>query len=366
MRTFIFLLAISLSLISPAAGHADVVKWDSRTLCSASYAQWAWRNPNLDVDTEPSTTDVKGLYTNILTCTVGGHHVRINWRAEPNPFYRCGATENGILSAWVDGVKVVDKAAYGDYQACQGGDTKTLVKLIINKQLNLTLCVGDPFDSDTKPDCALTPLDLKDKPREALYAAPLKATPPALILHTIRESICDALTPDLNRQTEDPIALKVLIGTTSNFGKDIDLFDLDKPIDRTFTADIDNDNKTDHLRLHFEPTRRNIPGIFSWQSGAQGREIVIDGRALGDKNPDTELIDDLRFVKLNGRVYLYRLTLSLTNGFVGIETGEVEAYFATLPDLSAVETRQLYELSPDGKIKPLCGWSPRQRPEEYL
>ncbi|MDC7682452.1 hypothetical protein PQU92_04145 [Asticcacaulis sp. BYS171W] len=366
MRILILFMAIGLSLIAPAAGHADVAKWDSRTLCSASYAQWAWSNPNPDEDIQPSTTGTKGVYTNILACTVGDHHVRINWRTKPNPLYRCGATENGILSAWVDGVKVVDKAAYGDYQACQGGDARTLVKLIINKQLNLTLCVGDPFDSDVKPDCTLTPLILNKKPREAVYAAPLKPTPPALILRTRRNSVCDALTTDLNRQTKDPIAASALAGPPSNFGKDIDLFELDTPIDRTFSADIDNDGTADRLRLHFEPTKRNIPGVFSWQSAARGRDTVIDGRALGDKTPDTELIDDLRFVKLNGRTYLYRLTLGRTNGFVGIETGEVEAYFATLADLAAVETRQLYELSPDGKIRPLCGWSPRQRPEEYL
>src|SRR6185312_8957018 len=129
--------------ISPA--KADYISNTQDAVCTRNFAEW--RNYTHDnEDPDPATHEVSapdGTTTRILACKIGVHYVRINYLMEPEGPGDCEAVEQGYVSAWVDGVRIVGREVFANGRDICGhaGDPPVplITKIIVNSRMHLTV-----------------------------------------------------------------------------------------------------------------------------------------------------------------------------------------------------------------------------------
>lgn len=375
---------------------------DYGVTCADHRADWqsalvAYEEDNKRV--EGHTVDIPpGTHTIIFTCPVGGHLVRMNFAFMPTPHYQCGATADARISVWVDGAKVVDNREWGTFENCMNAQTTAgvqLARILVNDKLNLTVCErlfdsgrDKPYsDPELKPGqkneayqkgdgtttyylqtCTLThvtPGDDTSVPRR---------TPPGLEVAFDKSPVCRLVTPDLvylpDAEGNDPSLSGARVASVAAA---VTKADAGEPHDNSFSLDVDNDGIADMLTLT-EPAGRDAdaaPYQYAWRSGASGKTYPVTGTLLkeGYIFPPGTLSDPvfstLGFLSLGGRTYLY-VTMVGTEDALPMPLAFQEKWQGMWGPGFDQPTRRIFELHPDGTASELCGWTPRQRPEEYL
>ena len=395
-----------------ASGPAAAITPDYGVACSPHAADWQMADASA---TPPKgRVDIpKGTTAAILGCVVGGHTVRINsveWWA---PDDHCGGTDDIQVSAWVDGLKIVDKREAGDYANCIGGSSSDwqVWRVLINDRMHLTLCerkIGS--DSDTpfpaaqlKPGetqvlgtggegnhvymigrCTLTQITPPAGGHDPYFdGKAIRRTPPTVELATGKAEVCRALTPAMNAAT--PLALRSILEgravthTTGN-GKPYDTAaeaDRDTGEIATYRLDVDNDGVPDTVtyrdisQLGGDGDDVDFPGQYSWTSGKTGKTVDLGASALKvdwrwtSKVYTDPLRDLTRFIAIGGRVYLYKADNFLVSSFIRDDVIALERESGA-QDWNDQASRHLYALHPDGTVTQICSWRARKRPEEFL
>lgn len=354
----------------------------------------------------------KGTFTQIFTCVVGGHKVRMNFALWPVEGYHCGVVDNIRLSAWVDGVKVVDNRQAGGYDSCMAPDAAAnnmeLWRVLIDDEMHLTVCdrlidseQPDPHAADDiKPgqseeaavnengetyyylsQCSLTDLSAQPQGKDPYFdGTNVKRTPPTLDLAVSHADFCPTLTTaflsDQIPQVDDALPPYRKTRLTLD-GKDYDTAPEDDKAGEvaTFAVDIDNDGVDDTVTYSEQLAADNpdfgYPGQYSWHSGKAGQDFAVTGKLLATpvrwgSTPDQDPIrDDMTFIDIAGKFYLYKADTGFISGFPNFDVAGVEAIDGAIPGDPA-STRHIYELHNDGTAVELCAWNAHKRPEEFL
>ena len=421
MTRFLSLLAavIGLLLAHPAfaqdSDNPDASETYYGVACSDRGADWqaasvgdtpARQVPKGQVDTP------KGTFVQIFTCVVAGHKVRMNFARWPVEDYHCGLTDDIALSAWVDGVKVVDKREAGNYHDCLGIDgpykNLELWRVLVNDRMHLTVCDRLIDSDEDKPrsasdipqgqteemaqndngdtyyflsQCTLTDLSAQPPAVDPWFdGQTVKRTPPTLDLMVNQAQFCPTLTPaflsDSIPQVDDALPPYRQTRLTLD-GKDYDTADPDDKAGEvaTYAVDIDNDGVADTVtyseQLASQAPEFEYPGQYSWHSGKTGQDFAVSGAMLhtltrwaGPRDEDP-IRDDMTFMQIEGKFYLYKADNGFISSYPNVDAAGVEA----MDGASYVDSgpsRHIYELQDDGTAKELCAWKARKRPEEFL
>lgn len=343
MKNFaVILAAIStmfLADLSSSPARADSLVNSQDAYCTQNFAEW--RNYESDSDDpNPATHELTapdGTLTQILSCKVGEHYVRINYLSEPEGPGDCQAVEEGFVSAWVDGVKVVSREAFADGRdTCGVSDRhprRLITKIIFNRQLHLTIChVLD--DGTSKEVCKVDNAVLDRRLSDPIYNGPLARTQPALDLLSQSDDLCHSI--DVKKIPENPLIPQLDYGQIGHT--------------QTYALDIDNDGVIDRLTREVSEFAFHVTANWRWANGKTGQSYSISDAI------DRGTVDDgLQIVTVNGHNYV-KLTKTL---------GEWCYMEGRCADLSGDDIT-LYKVSGEGAVHELCVWRPRQRPEERL
>ncbi len=343
MKNFaVVLAAISamlLGLLSSAPARADSLVNSQDAYCTQNFAEW--RNYEFDSeDPDPATHELtapEGTATQILSCKVGEHYVRINYISEPEGPGDCQAAAEGYVSAWVDGVSVVSRETFADERDTCGAFDRhprwLITKIIFSRQLHLTVChVLD--DGTSKEVCKVQSLALDHRKSSPIYNGPLTRTKPGLDLISKSDEICRSI--DIEKLPQNPLIPPLdydEIGQT-----------------QSYTLDIDNDGITDSLTRDVSEFAFHVTADWRWTSGKSGQSYSISEAIDSDR-----VDEDFQILTVDGKNYV-KLTKTI---------GEWCYMDGSCADLSGDDTI-LYRVSGDGAVHELCVWRPRRRPEERL
>lgn len=403
-------ICLAFTVPSPAFAATAPADTAAHGGCFDHYAEW-----RRDDDGAPVPP---GTWTTIQTCTIAGHQIRINSAYWPTETYHCGgAGPRGSVSAWVDGVKVVDNREYGLGALCFEQDTRLITKIIVNDKLHLTVCealgaserdtpytpselkagqnnvaITDDEDPDENQDyfieqCTLTTVSPPSGATDAYFSL---RTPPGIALIDGGDAICPsvqaAFTTPQNSDELGPYAttLPSVLDAYRTDSVTLDgkpfatASDEDKAAGEIthYRLDVDNDGVADTLTFadKTDDSGMDYPGQYSWTSGKTGQNFAITGEVLNthvgwmtDLYPDP-VRDSLTFVAAGGRIYLYRTVVGLLSSFPDADVTEFERMTGAVEGGSAVAdgSRWLYELRPDGTARVACQWHARKRPEEFV
>ncbi len=389
-RVFLSLISLAWLIctvaVLPAPAIADESGTDFETACTPTHAEFNTFNvvrddgsPFQREDGKPyiehdNPNEYPGLFTHIFTCKVDGHFVRINFFSALSQ-HMCGAALQGHVSVWVDGVKIVNDASWGDYGACMtdvsGGHATahTLNKIMFNKMRHLTICYDDlKWDSKdgattgSAPICNITDLSKLKPNKKSVYYGDVKLTPPSLVLASDKAVFCKLATQQLNGPHPDQGILMPLREATPQPKTDEQK---DEGYEQTFILDIDNDGVADTVTYKGMGNEflSGYGHTFTWVSGKTQKPYDMKENWL-TRNTSFLNVDDVqsfRFVKIAGRTYAYQENDDLQ--MMGMRSDEEIG--ASDPD-GKETTHHIVELHNDGTITEVCSWRPRQRPEEYL
>ncbi len=334
-------LAGNLGLSTPA--HADYIMNSQDAICTPQAA--LWQNYIYDSD-DPNpakhTLDPQpGSLTQILTCHLGKHFVRINYLTEPQGPGDCEAVDQGYVSAWVDGVKVVNRETFANEgDTCGHSEVHAAVisKIKIDAQLRLTLC-HRADNGDGAESCTEARLQLAGKPRNAIYDGPLVTSPDGVDLIMGTASFCTTLPGD-------PASLELPEEKAAGYTN----FDAKDEDQKAFKADIDNDGVLDTV------TRRTASFAFHttvdivWQSGRTQQSYSV-----ADAINSASIIEELEILRIDDRNYIYLPGMANMACYL-------EGQCADLSENESV----LYRAASDGALDEMCRWRPRGKPEERL
>ncbi len=312
----------SLGIWHPVPAQADETVHSQDALCTANFAEWrSFSYDSEDPDPATHQIDPETDGVKILSCRVGTHFIRINFVMDtPRPSGMCAGADEGYISAWVDGVKVVNHETFvNDRDVCADetlAPRALISKVIVNTLLHVTICrkAGNGYGDES---CDVRPLVLAGKTRDAVHDGPLVRTMPGLVPIMRADPVCAAIPADPGT-VENP-AFTQAQGTQHGV--------------ITITADIDNDGTPDTLTG--DPSAFAGYDIYEWhwQSGKSGQSYSID-----------EAIDS------SGIGFPHdMLLLTLNNvNYVLLENDD----------------KRLYVIRSDGTARHLCDWLPRVLPEE--
>lgn len=324
--------------ISPA--KADYITNTQDAVCTQSFAEW--RNYTHDSE-DPDLamhqlSEPQGTTTQILSCKVGAHYVRVNYLMEPEGPGDCEAAEQGYVSAWVDGVRIVNRESF-----VNGRDTcghaidppvPLITKIIVNSRMHLTVCHNVDTDNPRGEVCDVKSLVLDLSKSDPVYVGPLTRTPPALDLILKSDDICRSI--DIEKYLENPLVSPIDDETSGTA--------------QTYVIDIDNDGIPDSVTRKVWSVSFHLTSDWSWKSGRSGQIYSIT-----DKIKSKEVDKDVGILTINGNNYVEQINA----------LGDWCYLEGKCADLSG-EDRILYRVSSDGEIHELCVWRARRRPEERL
>lgn len=420
MMRFLSILAVVAGLLMAQPVCAQDANPDANTgyygvACSDHDADWQAASAGATTDRKLPSGQVatpKGTFTQIFTCTVAGHKVRMNFALRPVSGFHCGYTDDIRISAWVDGVKVIDNRQAGDYDACMTPDAPAnnleIWRVLVDDKMRLTMCdrlidseqTAPHAAADIKPgqseekaenengetyyylsQCRLTDLSGQTAVIDPWFdGTSVKRTPPTLDLAINTAAFCPSLTPVFlsNKTPQVDDALPPYRKTRLTLdGLDYDTAPMDDKAGEvaTFAVDIDNDGVADTVtyseQLAGEDPDGDYPGQYSWHSGKTGKDIVVTATLLNapvhwSATPDQDPIrDDTTFIDIEGRFYLYKADNGFVDGFTSVGADGVEAEDGAT-DGDTAPSRHIYELHNDGTAMELCAWKAHKRPEEFL
>ncbi len=400
-----FLAGVSLVFtVTPVYAAPTATAATKDTPCHAHYAEW----PRGIYD---ETKAPEGTWTTIQTCVVGGHAVRINSARWLFHSGECAVGSESSVSVWVDGVKVVDKRDSGDRDLCMNNGTRVITRVLVNDRMRLTVCELTGTEGRDKPykaaelkpgqssydyenageeheyfiqECTVRPIVLDPKARDPFFdGKTLKRTPPGLVLVKGSAPFCSAFTPAFAVADAPQLASILLPLRISD--KALDGTDL-KPGDDTYKTgeiaiyrlDVDNDGTPDlltfrNLRPKITGYGPSFNGQYTWHSGATDKDYTITASLLGaglrwsSDVYDDPLQDDLTFITIGGKTYVYKSDWMTVEGEPTYDAAELETMQGALPDDDeSFVNRHIFELRNDGKAVQVCGWQARKRPEEFL
>ena len=379
---------------APAAGNHG---------CLSDGAEW----PN---DTPAAADDS----TQVTNCMVAGHPVRINaanaWIGSPV----CAAVGNyDAVSAWVDGVKVVDARPTDAVAWCfapgmDGGKPNLVNRITIDGGLRLTVCEtlhdtdrNTPYTAaDLKPGQSNIEIDdaYADGVRYGIStcAVTLLSTPPTPDpLYGVRTE--PGLVADLST-TEDCTAISNAFGDPDSpiLSSALDSFQTSiltlegKPFEtgtageqargaiRQYELDLDGDGVYDTVSQYTynDPLLVDYPAQYGWRDGKTGEDHVVTGERLGFfdhwEMPGTPFKDAVRdtmiFVDIGGRIYLYDTSVGIFAGVTELTTEALETKLSGIDEAADFRhgTRRAYILQSDGAARIACQWGPLRRPEAFM
>ena len=420
MMRFLLLLAAVAGLFMAQPVYAQDANPDANTgyygvACSDHGADWQAASAGNTVTRQVPKGQVatpKGTFVQIFTCVVAGHKVRMNFAEWPVPTYQCGASDNISLSAWVDGVKVVDNRQVGDYDDCMRADSfytnQQLWRVLLNDKMQLTECdrvIGSDTDAPRPASeiqsgqteemarndnddvyyflsqCTVNDLSEQVAGNDPWFdGTSVRRTPPMLELVVNQAGFCPTLTPaflsDKTPQVDDALPPYRKTRLTLD-GPD---YDTAPPDDKagevaTFAVDIDNDGVADTVtyseQLAGDDPEGDYPGQYSWHSGKTGKDIDVTATLLnapvhwGVTPGQDPIRDDMTFIEIAGRFYLYKADNGFVSGFTSVGADGVEAEDGAT-DGDTAPSRHIYTLHNDGTATELCAWKAVKRPEEFL
>ncbi len=334
----------SLSLTAPA--HADMMN-SQDAICTPNFAEW--RNYSFDNgQPNPAAHQIApqdGSLTTILVCKLGNHFVRINYLTEPANGFDCGQGDQGYVSAWVDGVKIVSRALFANDRAdCRGNAPATVTsKIIVNNLMHLTVCHrADDGQGDER--CTVVPLTLAGRPRDPIYDGPLVTTPATIDLITNADPVCKQIPAD-------PSTLELPEQKAAGDWE----YDPNKDFEansKTFVVDLDNDGVADTVTRQASMFAGGDTVDFSWQNGKTKQSFEFDDIT---KLPSHVPSNFYAILRVENRNYLY-----------GYSSPDQTCYLESLCKDRSSEDAVLYAVAGDGSGHELCRWRPRGKPEERL
>lgn len=332
----------------------------------------------------------------VTNCVVAGHPVRIVAGSLGYAGQPCDASGPlDAVSAWVDGVKVVDRRDSSSAAWCRDAKAKIVGRIVIDDQLRLTVCEtlgetvrGSPFKAkELKPGQSSVDVVNVHAAGTMGYAVSQCATTQLTTaatadpLYGVRT--LPGLIADVSDDQDCPAANAALAGffdlaQVSPLGYPTDILTLDgKPFDtasddetsagvvRQYRADLDGDGVEDTVSITERRTAdyQSLPVTFAWRNGASGRDYPLDAAAFGV----TGAFGNLTFFDtMSGiRLYYTAVDLNAMNGdMTDLEAAETD--YGADADPAHGFTRRVYQILSDGTAKVVCQWSPRKRPEEFL
>ena len=334
----------------PAYAQADDGE-DYSVSCTADAATWQGS------DADGTGVEVpKGTFTRIFTCPVAGHLVRMNFSSMWQPHYLCGAMEDGAISVWVDGVKVVDRREIGGYAECVGLPAAGTVvhKIIVNRLMHMTLC-ANPGEAKT---CEITDLSLRIPKAGKNVSAAIARTPVALMMVKAGDGVCRVLDAKLQgHMLDDADPVTAAFGVYSNMD---DLVD-GKP--RSYALDIDNDGVPDQLTEEADDNKEIDMDRLHWRRSGMGADLPIDGKAVNGLEWNGSLVDFVTLIRVDGKTYIYKRDNSVGNALPHQAPDWWEAVAGTFAQVTP--TRHLLVAGTGGAFNEVCSWAPKPRPEEF-
>ncbi|MDQ0465702.1 hypothetical protein QO010_003491 [Caulobacter ginsengisoli] len=377
MNSAILLLAAALLATSDAAPLALTAETPAAipadSLCSARTAAWA--SPVYRRD--GSGDDDAGIPggNQLWSCRVGGRLLVVRDRAAPPGTYRCSATSSDETSAWIDGVKVVDRKEAGDIEDCYASSDNPRERLIVvqlSRKGDLMLCyrrVGGE-DADAVRCVTTAARQLRGGGRDPNYRPPGFVTPPGFVLHMANAPVCAELTARLRPGgwSGDDTSLAAFAAPAAPGWGNAQITDGEMP-PLSAVFDIDNDGAPDQVLLAPVMKVHGLAmGQLSWRpkaSPAGKLFVAAEPLASAQTPPDQPSDDWMAFawqpVRIEGRAYVYVRRQAAFDW----DSGD-EDFLAADPRGEKAITRSLIELKPDGTQKLVCAWGPRPRPELYL
>lgn len=331
------------------------------TTCDADLGRWS-PIPRGGDDFEPLETP-PNTATAIWSCRVGGRLLVVKALLQWRGVGECSGTVMGMVSAWVDGVKLVDRESTGDSEECLPGDGSRprLDYISLTPKGGLRVCQED-FAEGYRPRQVCRNRRLSGQPDPA-YLPPDHITPPGVVLISGTSPLCEAVTPELgvDGPAGDPSLLAKAVPTTEGWANSVLYFeDEDRPV----TFDMDNDGRPDLIEMRAAMKVHGQVGQFYWRpQGADRERAWTPPDLLGAEESEGSrdyVAYGYRPVTLNGRAYLYVRERPAFE-----ERLDPEVSDGGIPGPLA-RTRALMELRPDGTASILCVWGPRPRPEEFL
>lgn len=338
------LVALALAVLAtPAMARTErAPSHISRVSCGA--AGGAWRVPgDGGLGGQPQyAVDAWATYT--YSCQLAGRLLVVRHRVEPAGFGPCSASTRALVSAWVDGVKVLSRAAVGEYDACfQGQPVETVVRVSLTAR-GVTVCrvLSRPAEISGPRRCRAVSTAGR---RDPAYAPPRPRPPIRLQLTADRDAACGRWAAKLTlvRDGEDRsfVADEVpqargwrVVNDGQSFGDS-----------KSAAFDIDNDGEVDAVTLQ-------LKGL-GWRSHLLGLPATRVSRGMGQ----ALFPHAIQPVRLDGRILVYLRALP-RDGVLG----NYDVYISERADTS----RFLVEARPDGTTRLLCGWGPQRLREDAL
>jgi len=336
-------LAATMSQSSPA--RADYMTNSQDAICTPHFAEW--RNFSFDSDDpDPSTHRLdprSGSLTQILSCKLGNHYVRINYLTERVRQPHC-IGDQGYVSAWVDGVKIVNRETFAnDQDVCDADQSKALIsKIIVNRAMHLTLCRRADNGAGAE-SCTVVSLALAGKARDSAHDGPLVSSPDKIDLIKANSPVCRQIPAD-------PLIME--LPEEKLFG-DRD-YDPDNEANNsgTFAVDLDNDGVADTVTRQVAMFAGYSTADFSWQNGKTKQSLDFD-----------EITKQTHAVPSNDYAVLH---IGNSNYIYALGPADQSCYLESRCKDRSGEDTMLHLVAGDGSGHELCRWRPRGKPEERL
>lgn len=377
MRTIAALLIFIAFVAAPAAAQigADGVVG---VQCAPDKAVWAspFGEGAYDETDASGWQTYEGVRTSTWTCAVDKRRLVVRFYST-HPDHECSAMGSVLVSAWVDGFKVVSREEAGEAPYCLGGSS--LSSITLTARGGVALCRStweEPYaDTPTKSCERLSLKAIRKIGRDPNYVPPGAQTSWAYDLHYGDAAFCAPYTSRLTRvpweelEGPDPAFADLAVPGTENWMNTWVEPDQGRPL-LTAEFDADNDGVLDAVTLDsVQKNQGRTMAELRWQKkGASGEPFIAgeifdrdDGIAKRDNPYVTGYIAQLvRPIKIGGKTYIY---VRRHEAFQGDTVSEEQM---ASEDNPTSLSRGLIELHPDGRTTVKCGWGPRPRPEEFL
>jgi hypothetical protein len=337
------LVALALAgLAKPALARPQTVPSDwTRVSCGSAGGAWRVVEGGGLGGKPQYAPDAWATYT--YSCRVGGRLLVVRHRAEPAGSGPCSAAVNILVSAWVNGVKVISQEQLGDYTACVSSDGAERVVRISLTAKGLTICRAFAMPAD-KPEPRRCRAASMAGRRDPAYAPP-KPRPPIRLRLTAGGAACKRWTAKLallRRETDrsfatDEVPQAAGWRTVSN-GQTF-------AYSKTARFDLDNDGTIDAVIWDGSGLR--------WRGHELGAPSSRISKGFGGKL----YWYAVQPVRLDGRNLVY---LRLHSRYGNL--GNYDIYISDRADTS----RALVEARPDGTTRLVCGWGPERLAEDAL
>lgn len=342
-------------------------------LVSSAACTPSWAELKFDGEADSSrdfSPSRPGTNTHIWSCRVGGRLLVVKHNAGVPQTFGCSATILGVVSAWVDGLKVLDRAMTGDAVGCRFSGEPALTRVRLDQKGQFRSCqfVDHGAGLREAETCRGQNLLAGRRKVDPAYVKPGVRTPPGLILRHAAGPVCRTATAQLrldpgHNSRDSSFAAQAV----TQFPRSSTVKSPDGDYGEA-RLDIDNDGKIDEVRVGSVIRRHGGEwGHVQWRQ-LNGRWFTAPDlprtRAGVASLPalDDEVTFDKLAVRLEGRTYLYMRRRTVMEWGLA----DYEAVFGATPGGADQITRGLVELHPDGTSRLVCGWGPKLRPEEFL